>query len=522
MIKDWKMNSQKIKKDYGVFQKQNIALLFIYIILMIVFELLNVAFVKAQVDDATNTGTLYVSSGEIFSDEGSFTNSGTGNTTDEGLMYIKGNWTNNGTFLSEAGKVTFWGSAVQNLSGSSNTPFFDATFNNGSGFTLSQTITVAGTLNLTLGNITTSSNEVYVTNDNVSAINPYSENSYIIGYLRRNVIGTGSYYYPLGTSAYYELANVNLASTTGFTNVLGLFTHAIPNPTALPAGLNINGTIITDMLDYGYWTLTPNSSITSGNFTITLNERGQTNGGAAAASYGVLSRINSLLDWQSVGIHDNSTQSVSGGTVTAVRSALSLSSDYGISFPTSGFSLPLELLSFNAELNNNVVDLTWTTASEHNSDYFTIERSYDGIHFTELMKAKAAGNSTNELNYSTVDEHPLLGVSYYRLKQTDFDGSYKYSQIDQVNYLLTNFNFTIIPNPTTIDNLNLNITGAKDSEIIIRLIDAAGKNYFTSNIFPNSNFYNYKINVCQKPAAGFYFVELFINGKIYTRKIVLQ
>lgn len=66
MIKDWKMNSQKIKKDYGVFQKQNIALLFIYIILMIVFELLNVAFVKAQADDATNTGTLYVSSGEIF------------------------------------------------------------------------------------------------------------------------------------------------------------------------------------------------------------------------------------------------------------------------------------------------------------------------------------------------------------------------------------------------------------------------------------------------------------------------
>ncbi len=522
MIQEWKMNSQKTQKGNRIFQKQKTSFLFIYIFLIILFELLNIFIVNAQADDATNTGILYVTTGEIFAAEGSFTNSGTGNSQDEGLMYIKGNWTNNGTFLSEAGKVTFWGNAVQNLSGSNNTPFFDATFNNASGFTLSQTITVAGTLNLTLGNITTSTNEVYVTNDNVSAINPYSENSYIIGFLRRNVVGTGSYYYPLGTAAYYELANMNLASTTGFTNVLGLFTHAIPNPTALPIGLNINGTIINDMLDYGYWTLTPNSTIASGDFTITLNERGATNAGGAASSYGVLTRINSSLDWQSVGTHDNSTQSVSGGTVTAVRSALSLSSDYGIGFPTSGIALPLELLSFNAELNKNVVDLTWATASEQNSDYFTIERSHDGIHFTELMKVKAAGYSTHELNYKTVDEHPLLGISYYRLKQTDFDGSYKYSLIDQVNYQLTNFNFAIIPNPTTIDNLNLNISGAKDSEITINLIDASGKNYFSSNIFPNSNFYNYKINARQKPAAGFYFVELFFNGKIYTKKIVLQ
>ena len=488
MIQEWKMNSKKIQKSHGLFQKQNTILLFIYIFFIIILELLNVVIVNAQADDATNSGILYVATGEIFAAEGSFTNSGAGNTQDEGLMYIKGNWTNDGTFLSEGGKVTFWGSAVQNLSGSNNTPFFDATFNNASGFTLSQTITIAGTLNLTLGNITTSTNEVYVTNDNVAAINSYSENSYIIGYLRRNVVGTGSYNYPLGTAAFYELANMNLSSTIGFTNVLGLFTNAIPNPTPLTAGLNINGTIVNDMLDYGYWTLTPNSAITSGDFTITLNERGASNAAGAPESYGVLSRINSFLSWQSVGTHDNSTQAVSGGTVTAVRSALSLSSDYGICFPTNGFLMPLELLSFNAELNNNIVDLTWVTATEYNSDYFTIERSYDGIHFTELMKVKAAGNSTHELNYSKVDEHPLLGISYYRLKQTDFDGSYKYSIVDQINYQLTNFNFSIIPNPTSFDNLNLNITGAKDAEIKISLIDASGKNYFTTAIIPNNNF----------------------------------
>lgn len=485
------------------------------------FELLNIYVVNAQADDATNTGTLYVTTGEIFAAEGSFTNSGAGNTQDEGLMYIKGNWTNDGTFLSEAGKVTFWGSAVQNLSGSSNTPFFDATFNNASGFTLSQTITVAGTLNLTLGNITTSTHEVYVTNDNVAAINPYSENSYIIGNLRRNVVGTGSYYYPVGTADFYELANMNLAATTGFTNVLGLFTNAIPNPTPLPTGLNINGTIVNDMLDYGYWTLTPNAAITSGDFTITLNERGASNAAGAPESYGVLSRVNSFLPWQSVGTHDNSTQSVSGGTVTAVRSALSLSSDYGICFPTNGFLMPLELLSFNARLNNSIVDLTWVTATERNSHYFTVERSYDGIHFTDLMKVKAAGNSNHELNYNTVDEHPLLGISYYRLKLTYFDGSYKYSIIDQVNYQLTNFNFAIIPNPTSFDKLNLHITGAKDAEIKISLIDASGKNYCTAAIIPDTDFYNYKINTTQKLSAGCYFIELIFNGKSFQKKVVV-
>ena len=475
----------------------------------------------AQVD-ATNNGTMYVSSGTTVSFEASFTNSGTGNHINEGYEYIKKNWTNNGSFLSEAGKVTFWGSSVQNISGSVESDFFDADFNNASGFTLSQTIGIAGTLGLISGNITTSSYEVNVTNNLTNAINPYSENSYIIGNLRRSVSSSGEYFFPVGTSSYYELASLNLNSISGFDNVLGKFTNAIPNPTGLPAGLKINGTPITDMLDYGYWTLTPNSSLTGGNFTVKLNERGASNMSSPASIYGVIERVNSGSSWQSQGTHVNSTQYISGGTVHAERSAVNVSSDYGIGFPQTGYSLPLELLSFDAVLNKDVVDLTWVTASELNSDYFTIERSADGIHFTDLLSQKAAGNSTHTINYADVDEQPLFGFSYYRLRQTDFNREVHYSQIETIYYQPKSFDFEVLPNPTTADNINLKITGAKGESLLITLSDVSGKKYSIYEYKPDSEISFIKIKSSAQLAAGYYLTEIILNGKIYSKPVIIQ
>ena len=94
--------------------------------------------------------------------------------------------------------------------------------------------------------------------------------------------------------------------------------------------------------------------------------------------------------------------------------------------------LPVELISFTASLEGSNAILNWITASEINSDYFEIERSLDGINFESISMIDGAGNSNHQLSYSDIDYNvDLLGVSvfYYRLKQTDFDGSYSYSQI---------------------------------------------------------------------------------------------
>ncbi|MBL0063778.1 MAG: hypothetical protein IPP38_01905 [Bacteroidetes bacterium] len=94
--------------------------------------------------------------------------------------------------------------------------------------------------------------------------------------------------------------------------------------------------------------------------------------------------------------------------------------------PGGGNPLPIELATFSATLVNKQVDVKWTTQAEINNHYFTIERSADNVTFSELGRVDGAGNTTTTQNYSFTDFHPLTGVSYYRLKQTDYDGKCAY------------------------------------------------------------------------------------------------
>jgi len=101
--------------------------------------------------------------------------------------------------------------------------------------------------------------------------------------------------------------------------------------------------------------------------------------------------------------------------------------------------MPVQLIGFNAFAQDGIVELSWATASETNNDYFTIEKSKDLLTWNSLIPIKGAGNSYNILNYFQTDNHPFPGRSYYRLKQTDFDGKYSYSDIKSVS-ISTNLN----------------------------------------------------------------------------------
>lgn len=115
--------------------------------------------------------------------------------------------------------------------------------------------------------------------------------------------------------------------------------------------------------------------------------------------------------------------------------------------------LPIELLRFNAAVINNFtnqfVELSWSTASEINNDYFTIERSINAKDWETVTKLNGAGNSSAILNYIAYDKKPYSQTTYYRLKQTDYDGQFSYSEIKPVK--LTNNSLgqqKIWPNPT--------------------------------------------------------------------------
>ncbi len=142
--------------------------------------------------------------------------------------------------------------------------------------------------------------------------------------------------------------------------------------------------------------------------------------------------------------------------------------------------LPIELIDFNAYvINNNSVQLDWQTASEINNDYFTIERSKNVTDWEVINRINGAGNSSTLLAYSTIDDDPYLEVSYYRLKQTDFDGEFSYSNIKRINFNLVNNQIEIFPNPT---KKQITITGNKSEIETINIYNILGQNVTNKTI----------------------------------------
>jgi len=117
-----------------------------------------------------------------------------------------------------------------------------------------------------------------------------------------------------------------------------------------------------------------------------------------------------------------------------------------------GTSLPIGLVSFDATaVNNNSVRLSWETSSEQDNDYFVVERSVSGADGWEaIATVDGAGNSETPLYYADIDQMPLNGVSYYRLKQIDFNGQERVHEMESVYIdVAGTSDLVIFPNPAT-------------------------------------------------------------------------
>lgn len=110
--------------------------------------------------------------------------------------------------------------------------------------------------------------------------------------------------------------------------------------------------------------------------------------------------------------------------------------------------LPISLISFTARYNGSEVGLKWTTASELNNDFYTVQRSADGETFADLFKIPGAGTTADLRTYEESDLYPMSGISYYRLQQTDFDGAVSYSPLVKVEVRdRTEVTLNVYPNP---------------------------------------------------------------------------
>src|SRR5262249_13036683 len=114
------------------------------------------------------------------------------------------------------------------------------------------------------------------------------------------------------------------------------------------------------------------------------------------------------------------------------------------------------------------------------NDHFVVERSADGINFTSVGMKAGAGNSSVTLYYSLVDYTPLKGISYYRLRQVDFDGAESYSQLVAVSFLDNNV-LAVYPNPAKND-VQYSFNASADGTGLFELIDALGKTVVSREI----------------------------------------
>ncbi len=181
-------------------------------------------------------------------------------------------------------------------------------------------------------------------------------------------------------------------------------------------------------------------------------------------------------------------------------------------------SLPIELLSFTATVKDPHVQLNWTTATETNNDYFNVERSVNGANFTTIGEIDGAGNSTQSLNYSTIDDQPFYGVSYYRLKQTDDDGRISYSNIIAAEFNnMNSFALNIYPNPFSDETSFYTTESLKDARLIV--YNSYGQVVKQVNNITGRKFTFQRENL----SNGMYAIKFIQNGKVIaTNKLVIN
>ncbi|MDB4286258.1 T9SS type A sorting domain-containing protein [bacterium] len=176
---------------------------------------------------------------------------------------------------------------------------------------------------------------------------------------------------------------------------------------------------------------------------------------------------------------------------------------------------PIELLYFKAKaLDNETVLLTWQTVIERNNAYFTVEKSDNGIDFESIEEVSGAGDSNTPISYQTFDKKPVEGINYYRLKQTDFDGAFSYSEIRSAFFKNKGSIISIFPNPTS-EFLNIQIENPFEKGML-QLFDGLGKLIISTELKDS-----HSLNIAHLP-KGVYLLKIKAHGKDYSEKVMIQ
>ena len=411
------------------------------------------------------------------------------------------------------GRVIFDGTGAQsinNLDAAQTFIFRDIQTNNPNDeITLNTPIEISVELDLDAGNIITTSTNLLYMRDNTT-VSSVSDDAFIKGPIEK--IGNDAFTFPVGDNSMYRPISISAPANT---NARFRAEYLYDNPWNHWSGGS--GTIdatIDHISSKEYWYL--NRIASNNNVNVTLSWKNPESGGVGNLSELLVARWDGTM-WKDHG-NGGTTGNTTEGTVVTSTAVTSFS-PFTLASTNTNNPLPISLLNFNAVLNSGIVNIDWGTETEINNDYFIVEKSTDNINYTFVDKVDGAGNSNQIIDYSTIDKNPYNGISYYRLKQIDLDGNFRYYNPVAINYnILSDVEYKLYPNPIAIGK-QLFIEGSEITENInLYLVDIKG-NYINAGFSYNQNKIILDTKTLEK---GIYFVIIETQEKLYREKFIVE
>ena len=382
--------------------------------------------------------SLKINSGKIFDNR-----SYGGTNNDSKTMTIAATYNglcgfyNSGSLTARTGTVVMGSTEAQTIGGTSNTVFYNLTISNPGGVTIDTAESVSNLLTMSSGLLHTTASKI-ITCTSTAGATMGCINSFVDGPMIQTIASGSSATrnFPVGKGSDYRPAILNAthANATSVTYKCEMI-NASANDLNYALPYTINKVSYTrywnvereDVSNLSGATMTLyydiDDSVTDRNRVLVAHD----DGNARWVDYGGTGSA-------------NNTGFITSGTVTSFKTK------FALGFPPA--TLPVDLVSFLAKRSGDKVFCDWITASESNSYYFTVERSADGIKYDSLSSLIAHGNTTKYNFYHYEDEKPVHGHSYYRLRQTDFDGNTIHTRPMHVFFDATPEKYTFFPNPS--------------------------------------------------------------------------
>jgi hypothetical protein len=442
-----------------------------------------------------------------------------------------------GTSGATGQRFRFAGSGVQTLTGdfTLTRAFNRLEISNGAGLVLAGNASIASELLLTTGNITPGVNTLLLGASSIATPAEGKATSFVNGKLFKALAAgtitpnsTNSFTFPIGSGARWRSGSVSVANgSSAATWDMQYFLGNADTQEASVTNMTPIGPVVR-LASGEYWKVS-DGSVTATGRTATLGlswgiESDVSTSNVERQDLRVMQWVGAPTNqWQNRGgINFNAGNTQSRGTFNA-SSVISFSEQIvTLGSVDAQNPLPVTLVKFEGQLDGSVGILNWATASEINNDYFEVQRSSDGNEFVELGKVIGRGTTNLTSLYGFEDRTLLKGNNYYRLKQFDFDGKSSYSNVIILNYDgATPLSVFVYPNPTSSQNVNLELINPTTESVTIRILDMTGRASFFSTISAEELKSTIAIKA-EDMKSGIYVVEVVQGTQRIVKRLVIQ